>query len=294
MNHNVKLEGPDWDAFFGFVYERAMILFRRECGMARPWTDDPILQVGKFGNVWRKVDKGTEWELRLLDDKDKYEQAKSILTYRHNLIPWTTISILGNVEFAYADEHIQGPIFSDVIKIYEGMKVKPEDATREDWFNYALQHADDVNIGLHRFVNNCLLRTDDPRYVMAMIMDMFPLLGEFKSYEVFTSLTYCDWFPYDENSYPHVGHGSLEYLRRLTNDWYTRDDLMWLYLVELAPRVRRVLHKMDMPWPTRLGGLFTCRTFEDCICEWRKYDQVKHGLRDNKPWPDNLRRWDVE
>ncbi|GIT32189.1 MAG: hypothetical protein Ct9H300mP2_2680 [Candidatus Neomarinimicrobiota bacterium] len=47
-------------AFFDFCREREKIRFAREAGTPAPWTDDPILQQGRFLNVFREDDRGSK------------------------------------------------------------------------------------------------------------------------------------------------------------------------------------------------------------------------------------------
>lgn len=53
------LEGEQ--RFWNFVNARQEIWFRRNMGMPKPWTDDPILRKYKFTNVFRELDKDTMW-----------------------------------------------------------------------------------------------------------------------------------------------------------------------------------------------------------------------------------------
>lgn len=48
-------------AFFHYMAERANIAARKDAGLPRPWTDDPILDEWKFTNVKREWDYTTRW-----------------------------------------------------------------------------------------------------------------------------------------------------------------------------------------------------------------------------------------
>ena len=52
------------DAFFAFCRERERIRVRRESGAPAPWSDDPIFQRGRFLNVFREDDRGSQAILR--------------------------------------------------------------------------------------------------------------------------------------------------------------------------------------------------------------------------------------
>ena len=65
------LDGLDLDdpvgAFFAFCREREAIRLRRERGEPPPWTEDPILERGRFLNVFREDDRTTRAILRFLE-----------------------------------------------------------------------------------------------------------------------------------------------------------------------------------------------------------------------------------
>ena len=65
------LELPDpVGAFFEFCRAREAVREARAKGAAPPWTDDPILQRGRFLNVFREDDRGTRSVLRFLERVD--------------------------------------------------------------------------------------------------------------------------------------------------------------------------------------------------------------------------------
>lgn len=49
------------EEFTDFIAERQRILYRREEGLPKPWTQDRILQLYRFCNVHREDDKETKW-----------------------------------------------------------------------------------------------------------------------------------------------------------------------------------------------------------------------------------------
>ena len=51
----------DQDTFFYWIQERDSIRQKKEAGLPKPWTDDPIFQRYKFCNVRRESDKVTVW-----------------------------------------------------------------------------------------------------------------------------------------------------------------------------------------------------------------------------------------
>lgn len=66
-------------AFFDFCRAREAVRVRREDGHPPPWTDDPILQRGRFLNVFREDDRGSRAIARFVaplgDDLERLAQA---------------------------------------------------------------------------------------------------------------------------------------------------------------------------------------------------------------------------
>ncbi|MEM7114545.1 MAG: nucleotide kinase domain-containing protein [Chloroflexota bacterium] len=61
QNALVGLQIPDpVQAFFEFCIERERIRHKREAGEPYPWSDDVVFQNGRFLNVFREDDKGTQ------------------------------------------------------------------------------------------------------------------------------------------------------------------------------------------------------------------------------------------
>lgn len=50
-----------YDMFWKYVHERQMVWFRRQRGDPEPWTQDTVLQTYFFCNVYRELDKGSQY-----------------------------------------------------------------------------------------------------------------------------------------------------------------------------------------------------------------------------------------
>jgi len=62
------LDIPDpVSAFFGFCKERESIRKKRDAGLPPPWSEDPVFQQGRFLNVFREDDKGTQAVFRFVE-----------------------------------------------------------------------------------------------------------------------------------------------------------------------------------------------------------------------------------
>jgi len=56
---DIKIGSKTIKDFANFINERHLIWIKRNQGLQKPWTDDPILQQYKFTNIFRQLDTGT-------------------------------------------------------------------------------------------------------------------------------------------------------------------------------------------------------------------------------------------
>lgn len=71
-SENLEVYEPNLRLFFETMHERQLIWKRRFLDKKeRPWTDDKIFQESKFTNVYRELDRNSQWQIKniLLDDK---------------------------------------------------------------------------------------------------------------------------------------------------------------------------------------------------------------------------------
>lgn len=71
-NEEIEVYEPHLKLFFETMHERQLIWKRRFLEKkSMPWTKDKIFQVSKFTNVYRELDRNSQWQIKniLLDDK---------------------------------------------------------------------------------------------------------------------------------------------------------------------------------------------------------------------------------
>lgn len=57
----LRTEEERVDAMADFIIERHKIFLKRQKGLPKPWTTDPVLRASKFTNIYRELDPGTTW-----------------------------------------------------------------------------------------------------------------------------------------------------------------------------------------------------------------------------------------
>lgn len=65
-----------YQAYWEFVNERHRIYLKKEAGEPKPWTDNPIYRDNKLCNVFRKLDKQSQWLIKhVIESHWKNDQA---------------------------------------------------------------------------------------------------------------------------------------------------------------------------------------------------------------------------
>lgn len=308
LDYKLDRLDPEWEGFFAFIEERLEIWRKKEHEkLPPPWTDDKVLAEGKFGNVFRQCDSGTKWETERMEWlRDKFKgyreehwqsrQVQQILLYRHNLIPRTTDLLLngaGPIKLADYD----GPILHPCINEWPGIDMVAQCSSKLEIAKYAYKHHKDILANINNIYTWLRHGSLSALWVHQMLQDYLPCLGPFKAYEVITSLSYLDWCGFDGNSLLWVGHGAIDMFRRLTGMYSLDKAQAELLLPLIANQVQNALLVRDKVniWPLPCSSKsFDCRALEDCMCEYRKYCAVLEGNRENRPYPDGLRRFEVD
>lgn len=79
------------DLFIYYVVERNNVYQRREAGMPKPWTDDPILQRHHFCNNRREDDRGTKEIRALMKTIADIERLPCLYTMARMFNHWETV-----------------------------------------------------------------------------------------------------------------------------------------------------------------------------------------------------------
>lgn len=266
----MNLDPLNLEKFLSFIEARAEVWRVKNEGGPGPWTQDPWLQRGHFCNVWRELDRGTLAEWEACRGKSFEDRLRFICLYRHSLKLETANRLLLNGYVQFRRSNGSGPFLGP-------MRLSSRWESMESLLN---NHRDDVNRQLKTLVEAVQV-APSAVYLFTKLKRLLPRLGEFRAYEVMTSLTYQPEYRFNEDQDLLIGPGAQASLEKLVGQVNPLDQL--LCLVELKPIIKKYLvERGKLCWipitkqlKTRDKTKFTLRTLEDCLCEWRKYEDVK-------------------
>lgn len=256
---------------FAWMRERHSIYEKRQRGLPKPWTRDPILQAYKFTNVYRELDTVTVW-LR--------ENWREPFADHPNL--WFAMALARAINWPDTLAEIGFP------KTWNPERVRDAMAARAS-------RGEKVYTGAYMLRSDAM---DKPSYTCFKVLDPLwrgkvkPFPGEtlesyhatlsaqdgwgsFLAGQVVCDLKYTRWLKdaNDWHAWAASGPGSRRGLNRVLGrpvdaPWSEREWL--LALMELHVPISHFVKKAKMP-PLHAQDL------QNCLCEFDKYERVRLG-----------------
>jgi len=281
--------------FFDFVFERQLLWYNRFC-LNKPscsWTSNLTLKTYKFCNCYRELDKGTKYIIEKLKNiKDRKVIFQNIVFYRFfnkfHLYEELNIQIIKKWDYQTTQQLIskfdslrqKTSIFNDAYLISGNKTKEPKHVfiikNLERYFNkYLKKQITDID------------NSNTPEESIAIIKSI-PQVGDFLAYEIWTDLTYFDFFKqkWTDNDFVNIGPGAkwgleLIYGKRL-NKTTQLEKLNYLYKhqKEYLDKIRKNnLFWRDINYQDGFTNspYLSLRNIEHSLCEFRKYLRLKKG-----------------
>jgi hypothetical protein len=281
------------DTFWYFVNERAAIWRRRFIEKkAPPWTDDPILQRYKFCNVWRELDRGTQFVIQniVLSDMSPQQKLLHLIVYRWFNLPSTYDMIrdcldMDSLDLETAVQQLRlcrergVPVFSDAYMISGRSSVSQESDKSAMLLlgvvkNWLLPRLPDI----YKKVSEAN-RMEEAWNVLRKV----PNLGEFIAYQVLLDWSYLPEVDFiDFNYWVYPGPGAIKGLSYLDVDGGTYED-----------KIRKLTENQVLVWKWN-GHDLHVHNVENCLCEFGKYMRLKTNAPGRHRLYKSAGDWDVE
>jgi hypothetical protein len=290
--------------FFSYARERHNIYLKRKRGEPAPWTDDPVLRDNRFCNVFRELDRTTEWFRTYMREplRDK---------------PWEVL--LATVVFRWFNRIETGQVLLDTAIGLKAGRFNSEQARARLRHTipdgpyvtgaYIIKTPDGMNKldGVLWCIDQFLAgkakrkQFDDMEALARLMRDeneegnsrlesawewlrQFPFLGDFMAYEVVTDLRHtclldnardiCLW--------ANPGPGAARGLDRLLG-WepgtLNRSSPKDRLLMDEKMGVLLGLANMNTEehWPKSTAGEWEMREVEHTLCEFDKFERAHQG-----------------
>lgn len=292
------------DEFFDYAIERHNIYLKKEKGLPRPWTEDPILNHYKFTNVYRQLDRVTIWynenvRSRYLGNPAKLLLATVVFRWFNRITTGEALFVepygpLGETAFELFCQYgcdDTSVLKSAILKhcgdgpyVTGAYIIKtPEGYTKLDgvlqvirWFcnSSRLYQGSNGNYN-YRGMAAYLIENNAKLENVWKWFAEFEYLGEFTAYELVCDLRYTPLLETasDKLTWANPGPGAMRGLNRI----HGRE------LKSRANRERFIEEMRDLlkmaregKWPENLGPVWEMREVEHTLCEFDKYQRVLH------------------
>lgn len=266
-----QLETAPESLFWYWINERHRIWVMRTSLQPKPWTNDPILREFKFTNVFRQLDRGTEWLTLNFIAPHRFDRldllAFNIAWYR--MFNWTGTGKLLGWRRSWQPTAIRRRLKAEKAKgrqVFTGAHII--------WGEKGLDKIDGVLLSCQALWNDRENIAKQARFSRSLehtfnVLTTIRGVGAFMGYEIVSDYRHTRLLEdaHDINTWANVGPGALRGLKRLDPAANRTDGLK---------RMRELLAKSQTArakWVPELE----LRDIEHSLCEFDKYCRVKYG-----------------
>jgi hypothetical protein len=269
-----------YDLYWTFAFRRQEVFERRIRGVLAPWTDDPILKTFKFCNVFRAADRVSQYLIQEIaygshycDPEDRLFQIVAFRTFSSPRTWDAVCDIIGRVPTL---EDLESGAFENALEaqknkvggLYTGAFILC--ATKAYGFN--AKHQNHVALFKDMFLKNDLgkrIRHANSLEQIVQLLQSFPLMGPFMSYQTAIDVNYSEIVDFSENDYSQAGPGALRGIRKAfedLGDYSTTDIIHWM-----VDRQHQEFDRLGLPFKGLWGRPLHAIDAQGLFCELDKY-----------------------
>lgn len=277
----LKMKEEVFKFYFYFIQERMNMFWSRRRGTKMPWTQDPILQKYRFTNVYRVVDRVSQYLIKdvIYSNPHLSEEdiALRIIVFKifNKIETWELLQerlgILSLKTFNTVDiskvltvRRTSYPIFNNAYmmtgthSLYNHLKSK-----HEKW----LQMVKDELIG--KRVLTKVIKAKSLGEIYAHLKTC-SFIGEFLAYQYAIDLNYSPLFGFDENSFVKAGIGSIRGIKKCFIDIDKKDyEKAIMFTLENFSELQERFGYAE--FEELYGRKPTLIDLQNCFCETDKY-----------------------
>lgn len=267
----------DEESFFRFINFRHRIYVRKEMGLSKPWSDDPIFQNWKFCNIFRRLDKTTVW---LIDnvinphiDDDPTDLMFNLFAFRAYNRPETYQYLGGWVQGSYnaeVEEHELEPYVAKGNQLISGAYMLRGYKGQAKWQSIpaALEKIWDSKRSLYEAIRREKTLENACESIRA---GKYWGWGPFTAYQVALDMTYSPVLgdAEDLNTWCAFGPGAMRGISILYPG------------IKKSQMIERTQNLLAMS-PEYLAPHVPALNLQDIefsLCEYGKYERIKNGGR---------------
>lgn len=284
--------------FFRLMYERQEIWHNRFIlKQPKPWTKDSILSKYKFCNVYRELDRNSQWLINNVI-KDENLSFNDLLFKIIIFRIYNTIEIFDHIKLPNFDNYDQSMFLNDLKYLEEKKNIRTLN-TKAYLINTYMSkgksyevYANQIIPSAHKIIPEIVNIINEGKSVQDLINKFKQIsgIGRFLAHEFFVDLCYLNKyvvdciFPWTENDYTDVLPGSKDGIRWIFPSMRGRIEAIYI-LRDLAPEMLSKHGKFKyMNWDIEEQKYLittqpniTLHQTEFILCEFNKYMKMLIG-----------------
>lgn len=265
------------DELIAFIKERHTIWRKRQANLEKPWTNDPILQNYRFCNVYRELDRVTQWLKKNWRDPHIGDRHLwfAMVVARYINLPGTLRELGYPVPWQPELLHLAADNRKNRgVNVFNAAYIISTQGAATDKITYLTSLFD----GLWHDRELLVPRKGYQLAFYNQILVARPGIGNFMSGQIIADLKYAQPLCHasDWHTFAVSGPGSRRGLNRVLerpfktgwveSSWYEELIKLRTYVNARLPKGWEKLHAQDL---------------QNCLCEWDKYQRAKVG--DGRP-----------
>ena len=271
-----------FDTYWRFAAERLAMFYRRHSDPVGPWTSDAILQSYRFTNVYRAIDRVSQYLIAEVQAREDRPQAPRELFFRTMLfkifnrietwealedrfgpLEWRRLD-LAKIDQALEELRLRGR------KIYSAAYIMPSPA-----LGHARKHSNHLAL-LKQMMEDRLpervRQGPSLRSVYELIL-RYPGLGPFLAFQYTIDLNYSCMLDFEESEFVVAGPGALDGISKCfaDADGTAEEIIHWV-----TDRQDAEFRRLGLDFPGLFGRRLQPIDCQNLFCEISKYARAAH------------------
>ena len=272
-----------YDSYWRFAVERHAMFERRLAGTDAPWTDDPILQNFRFTNVFRAVDRVSQYLIRNVQYRSDRSQEPEEVFFRTMLFKlfnkvetWELLERqVGLLSWRTVDLNKLSAALDHALacgkRVYSAAYIMPPPN-----LGHHRKHANHLAL-LAMMMEQGLPERVTRARSLAEVYDLlkaYPGLGSFLAFQYAIDLNYSNILQFKESDFVVAGPGALDGIAKcfLSTQGWTATDVIF-HVVE---QQRAEFARLKLSFNGLFGRPLQPIDCQNIFCEISKYARVAH------------------
>lgn len=269
-----------YDAYWKVAALRQEVFFKRLRNLPPPWSDDEILNIYKFCNVYRASDRVSQFLIKEVIYQESFSEEDTIFRIIffkifNKIETWQRLQQkIGQITLASFNFEVYSNLLQEIndsIPIYTNAYMSCANKA----YGFSRKHQNHLMLLINMFKVDgipCKIIKSKSLEDVFKLLKEYPLIGDFMAYQLATDLNYSNVINFSENSFTMAGPGAVRGIRKCFESTGGKSpDYLIRWTQENQEReFDRLGIKFQSLWGRHLH-LIDCQSL---FCEIDKYSRV--------------------